>query len=182
MARHRKKYKQHSSGKDEGRTANKLFDEFGLENCKIELVEEYPCNSLMELRRREGFHIQNHDCVNTRIAGRTDQEYREQNREKKNEQNRIYRLNNPDKVKAFRDRVDNKERRAKYNQDYYRQHADRINEKGKENRKNNLEMMRERDRLHYQKHKETILARKKERREAQKKQQEPEEEPLQQKD
>ena len=44
-------------------------------------------------------------------------------------------------------------------------------------------MMRERDRLHYQKHKEQILARKKERRgEAQKTQQEPEEEPLQQSD
>ena len=105
MARHRKKYKQYSSGKDEGRSSNKLFDEFGLENCKIELVEEYPCNSLMELRRREGFHIQNHDCVNTRIAGRTDQEYSEQNREKKNEQNRIYRLNNPDKVKAYREEL-----------------------------------------------------------------------------
>ena len=33
-----------------------LFAEFGYENCKIELIELYPCNSKAELHAREGFY------------------------------------------------------------------------------------------------------------------------------
>ena len=35
-----------------------LFDEYGLNNCKIELIETYPCNSIDEIRKREAYHIQ----------------------------------------------------------------------------------------------------------------------------
>ena len=34
-----------------------LFAEFGLENCKIELIEIYPCSSLIELLKRETEYI-----------------------------------------------------------------------------------------------------------------------------
>ena len=42
-----------------------------MENCKIELVENYACNSKEELNAREGFYIQNNECVNKLVAGRT---------------------------------------------------------------------------------------------------------------
>jgi hypothetical protein len=67
----------------------------------IELVEAYPCASRDELNRREGHWIRNTpDCVNTRMAGRTineymrehraDPEYRKKGNEKKREYMREY--------------------------------------------------------------------------------------------
>ena len=36
-----------------------LFNEYGVENCKTELIEYFKCDSLQELRKREGEHIKN---------------------------------------------------------------------------------------------------------------------------
>ena len=76
-----------------------MFDEFGVENCKIELIKNYPCNSLEELERQEGIHIKNTDCINKVIAGRTRQErYRDEN-EYICLQQKIYRELHPEKRK-----------------------------------------------------------------------------------
>ena len=65
MARHRSEYRSHNDGKKLGRiTVYNLFDEFGVENCKIELVEAFKCENRSELLKREGYHIQANDCVN----------------------------------------------------------------------------------------------------------------------
>ena len=79
MARHRLRYTQYKHGKERGelRSVNALFDEFGMDNCKIELVELYPTNSKIELQQREGYYIKKTCCVNKRIAGRTLVEYRQ---------------------------------------------------------------------------------------------------------
>jgi hypothetical protein len=34
-----------------------LFDEFGVDNCKVELIENFSCNSREELHKKEGEHI-----------------------------------------------------------------------------------------------------------------------------
>jgi len=75
------------------RSVNYIFDRFGFENCKIELVENVPCNSKEELTKREGFYIQNNQCVNKHIAGRSNQE---QTRERKNERALQYYYENHD--------------------------------------------------------------------------------------
>jgi len=49
----------------------------------IELVENYPCNSIKELHRREGYYILNNECINKFIAGRTYKEYAEEHHDKK---------------------------------------------------------------------------------------------------
>ena len=54
MARHKGRYKEYLSGGADNTRSHWLFDEFGVENCKIELVEIYPCNSKEELERQEG--------------------------------------------------------------------------------------------------------------------------------
>ena len=51
-------------------TVKKIFDEYGIENCKIELVEFYPCNNRVELEAREGYYIKNNECVNRCVVGR----------------------------------------------------------------------------------------------------------------
>ena len=75
MERHRTSYKKYlKSGKMETK-CNLLFDEYGIENCKILLIEDYPSNSKKELERREGEHQQKNDCVNQVVAGRTRAEH-----------------------------------------------------------------------------------------------------------
>ena len=83
MSKHRNHYRNFKQD-----TANQLyyivfelFDEFDLTNCKIELIENYPCNSKEELLSREGFYILNTECINKRVAGRTKQQYNYQKRE-----------------------------------------------------------------------------------------------------
>ena len=75
MTRHRAKYTAYLKGNITNTRSFDLFDEFGIENCKIELVENYPCNSKEELRRREGYYIKNNDCINKCVPCRTPAEY-----------------------------------------------------------------------------------------------------------
>ena len=96
MARHRRKFKGFlNGGKCSHIRSYDLFNEYGVENCKIELIEYFKCDTMQELRRREGEHIKNTDCVNKRIAGRTISEYRQDNKDKLKE----YREQNKDKIK-----------------------------------------------------------------------------------
>ena len=58
-------------------------------NPQIELLEDYPCNSKKELEVRERFYIENNECINMKIPGRTkkecNQKYYQINKEKHNE-------------------------------------------------------------------------------------------------
>ena len=58
-----------------------LFKEFGVENCKIIWIEDYPCNSKKELEAREGEYQQKTHCVNKRMEGRTMEQWTEDNKE-----------------------------------------------------------------------------------------------------
>ena len=85
MARHRSQFKQFLRNKRYSHIRSyDLFNEYGIENCKIELVQYYNCDSLQEIRKREGEHIKNTECVNKVVAGRTykkyQTKYREQNK------------------------------------------------------------------------------------------------------
>ena len=53
-----------------------IFEKYGMDNCKIELLEVFPCKTKDELLIREGFYIQSMECINKCIAGRTKAEYR----------------------------------------------------------------------------------------------------------
>ena len=41
-----------------------LFDEYGVDNCKIELLEAYPCDSIDEIRKREAHYIKTIPNIN----------------------------------------------------------------------------------------------------------------------
>jgi hypothetical protein len=106
MSRHRSNYKRYNEGRGGLFTAFNLFDEFGVENCKIELVELFPCNIKSELTAREGFYIKNNECVNKNVAGRCRQQYRIDNKEQISTYNKTYRDANKEtiasKKKAYR--------------------------------------------------------------------------------
>jgi hypothetical protein len=95
MARHRAHFKLFlRDGKGSHIRSYDLFNEYGVENCKIELIEYYKCDTLQELRKQEGLYIKNTECVNKLVAGRTKQEYQkeynEQNKEKMIEYREIF--------------------------------------------------------------------------------------------
>ena len=77
MTRHRSSYKRWKNGETNYVTSFKLFDKYGIENCKIYLIENFPCNTKDELKSREGHFIKSMTCVNRCIAGQTQKEYRE---------------------------------------------------------------------------------------------------------
>ena len=79
-----------------------LFNKYGVEQCFIELVESFPCETKNHLNAREGFYIKNNACVNKVIAGRTDKEWREDSREQITEYKKQWRQNNPEKLKIIK--------------------------------------------------------------------------------
>ena len=114
FAKHKAKYRDYLNEKYHYITLFSIFDEFGIENCKIELVENCNVNNKEELLAKEGEHIKACDCVNRCVAGRTQKKYREdfpefikqinhqhyqENRRHRLEQVKEYARNNPDKVR-----------------------------------------------------------------------------------
>ena len=100
MIGHISKYKSWKQGKGSHVSSYDLFDEFGVDECKITLLENYSCETKEKLRKREGYYIKKNKCVNIVIAGRTQQEYRIDNRESINTYHRQYREENINKIRA----------------------------------------------------------------------------------
>ena len=72
-------------------------------NVMIELIENYPCENKDQLNKREGELIRELDCVNKLIAGRTNQQYYQDNRDKIIEYQKQYRQENCDKIREKQD-------------------------------------------------------------------------------
>ena len=58
-----------------------IFEEFGIENCEIQLIEAYPCETQDELRKKEGERIIGNTCVNRKISGRRQRDWYTDNKE-----------------------------------------------------------------------------------------------------
>lgn len=81
------RYQEHKHDSENQNTrrhsnAVKLFEKG---TPKIELLEEFKCNSKYELETRERWYIENTKCINTRIPTRTSKEYRKKYYEKNKE-------------------------------------------------------------------------------------------------
>jgi len=51
----------------------------------IELVEEYPCENVYQLRKKEGEYIRSMNCVNIRNTGLTEEQIKERNKKQQKE-------------------------------------------------------------------------------------------------
>ena len=99
MDAHRKDYKKWKNGKICCKMNSfDLFDKYGVENCKITLLEVCPCNSRDELTSKESHYIRTMKCVNKIIPDRTLIEYRADNREHNINIKRIYYESNQDMI------------------------------------------------------------------------------------
>jgi ribosomal protein S27AE len=83
MVCHRKDYVQWKVGNIKVSKINSIdiFDKFGVENCRIILLETFPCQSKDELTSCEAFYIRSMPNVNKMIPHRTRVQYREDNHE-----------------------------------------------------------------------------------------------------
>ena len=101
LSKHYSDYKRFLNGLDGYCYSFKLLE---LGDCRIELVEDYPCASREQLRKREGFHmLQNLSvCVNHNIAGRTTAEWKQDNKKRVQEQSAEYYRNNLEEFHAYR--------------------------------------------------------------------------------
>jgi hypothetical protein len=64
--------------KENTSTSKLLFEKYGVDGCKIELVEDFPCETKEQLCAREGHYIRTNICVNKKISGRTSKETRQE--------------------------------------------------------------------------------------------------------
>ena len=163
MARHRQNYKHFlNGGKGSHIRSYDLFNEYGIEKCKIELIEYYKCDTLQELRKREGEHIKNTECVNKYVASRTYKEYREDNKD---------RVQARDKTRWITYYQEHKEEIIAQKSEYREKHRDKVNEHVKAYRDKNREKVNEKAKEYREKNRDEINARKREKRKQQKEQQ-----------
>ena len=105
MDNHRCCYKRWKDDKYHKFTVFDLFDKYGIDNCKIYLLESVNATTKDELLAREGHYIRTLKCVNRCIVGRTNKEYKNDNKETITEQNKQYYHNNIDKIKLLKNQI-----------------------------------------------------------------------------
>lgn len=109
LASHRKDYKRYLEGKTNYITSMEIIKNG---NYCISLVEKFEYENKEELSTKERYYIENNECVNKVIPGRTIKEWGQDNKEKIAERQKQY-------------REDNKE----YFKQYYEANKEKINEK-----------------------------------------------------
>ena len=126
MTDHRDKYKCWKNGGTKCYSFD-LFDRFGVENCKIILLEEYPCDSRMKLLMKEREWFDKMECCNKAKPFATKEErkkynkkYCDEHKEEIIEQTKIYRKNHKEQI-------------AERNKIYYEKHKEEIAKKKKIN-------------------------------------------------
>jgi adenylate kinase family enzyme len=114
-----------------------ILFELGEDDVIITLVENVNCNSKEELIQRERFFIENNNCVNKVIPGRTKKEWYEDNKEVIKEQRKEYREQNKEVIKEQK-------------KEYYETNKDIIIQKVKEYQQTNKDIINQRRRERYQ--------------------------------
>jgi hypothetical protein len=133
-AGHKYRYKRWKN-EDYGYTTSfSLFETYGVENCKISLIENFDCRSKDELNKREGWFIRNTRCVNRIIPDRTMKEWCKNNAEELKEKKKIYFQENAAKFKEYQKQYQQEhvEELKDKRKTYYQEHAEDISLKQKE--------------------------------------------------
>jgi len=148
MVEHKSSMKKHPD-----RILYNKMNELGSEQFYIELIEEYPCENLVELHRREGYYIRKLSTLNKLVAGRNKNEYYKDNK---------------DAVLAKRKQhyEDNKQVVLARNRAYNEANKDTIKAKQKEWIEINKDVIAQKCKAYREKNKEAICAQHKQYREA----------------
>ena len=146
LRKHLDMYKRYQNGKSKNKMSS--FQLFDLGDYEIELIEHYPCNNKRELELREGYWIRNENCINRCVAGRTNKQYCQDNKEQISQKRKEYHLKN-------------KEQLSLKKKEYYLKNKEKIAEKSKLYCINNKEQISQRRKQCYSKNRERISQKKK---------------------
>ena len=138
FSKHKHHYKTHD--KDNNKRYCRcfdLFDEYGVDNCKIELIEFFKSDTKDELLAREGQHQQQNECINKKISGRNKTQWYEDNKDRLKEDAREYRDIHREEIK-----------------EYLKSHYQENKHKYKEYKENHREQKRQHDKKYRDKNKD----------------------------
>ena len=143
------------ASKNQNMKLYKAMKELGKENFYIQLLENYPCENVEQLRKRETELMLEYKAdLNKNRNGRTNyernKEYQQTHEEELKQYGKNYRETHKEEIKQ------------KKHEDYVKHREKRL-QQVKANYQANREAREERRKQHYEENKETILARKKER-------------------
>lgn len=103
---HRGDYRQYKKGRGSNTTSFKMFDNYGVDNCRIELIENFPVKTRQELFARERVWIEKLNTVNKVIPTQTAQEYYKKNMDRifayKQEYNKKYSIRAQNELYDYR--------------------------------------------------------------------------------
>jgi len=128
---HRKSFRLYPESKKGYMTSFKILQH---PDHYIELLELCPCNSKIELHKREGKFIRSNNCVNKMIPGRDMKQYYQDNKERIKQRIRKHYQDNKDVINQRRKqyREVNKDEIKKRKKQYYQDNKDVINQRRKQ--------------------------------------------------
>ena len=126
--------KRFSKHKDNSCTSKKLFE---TNNVRVELVEDYPCETKRELETREKYYILKFECINRFVPAQTEEEKKEYIKSS----SKIYRDKDPERYKRYYE--NNLEKLKIRKQIYYENEKEKIKLRNKNWRKKNPEKVKE---------------------------------------
>ena len=136
-----------------------IFDEYGIDSCKIELLETKECQSKDEKNKLEGHYIRSLNCVNknlpdTNIKDRV-KDYYEKNKARISEYTKKYNEENKEKIVEQKKKYceANKDKIKERQKDYYERHK----EDAKKYQEENKEKISERTKKYREDNKEKVL-------------------------
>ncbi len=136
LAGHKSEYKYIKSIKSKKYISSYyLFDKYGVDNCKIILLENYPCSNKTELRQKEQYYIDLIPNVNQYKAHSGC-------------------LNKKEYIKAYQ--IVNNEKLSEYRKIYYEQNKDGLIKKQKEYQIQRKDLISERNKIYRDVNKEKL--------------------------
>ena len=175
MAKHRCAYKRWKSNLTEKyMTSFNIFEKYGVEKCKIILIEAVNASSYDVLVSREAYYIRLHKCVNHVVPLRTIAEYNVDNKQKIQEyktqyyeqnkltltqKSKIYREEHREEIRDKKQEYyeENKLKLRQSNHEYYHNHIEEAREYNKQYYANNKEILQPQYQEYYTKNKDKIL-------------------------
>ena len=106
------------------------MNEVGIDKFYIELYENYPCQNIEELRKREGELIRQMGTLNKQVAGRSKKEWTNENQDKVKEYKQRHKEGNEERIKEQSKGwyEENKEHKAEYDKEYRCKNKQKIKE------------------------------------------------------
>ena len=141
--------------------ASKLYikmRDLGKEAFYIELLEEVKCDNVEQLRKREGELIRQMATLNHNIAGRSEKEWYNDNRDNMLVKNKVYYQEHKKEIKERTKQYyeEHKEEVKEYYKRYNEENQERLREQRKQYYEEHNEQLREQKKQYYKEHKEDM--------------------------